>query len=176
MINSLQQDTLLRKIAQNNVRIKRIEALLSGQPLSGIRFANAIITAAKIANISADKITSGSISVGQEITVNDGINDRILIDDTQIKISKPGFDVHSADTKDLVILSQENAHKLLYKGYPGSSTYTHGMGHKIVFYVFDVDNPSSPTAFTLDKTAKVNTTQVTDIITGGYLVAFREGI
>jgi hypothetical protein len=175
-LSSLEQAIIGRKLAYNASRIKKLEAFLKGVPLGTVRFADAIITNAKIGSLSADKIESGRISVGTEILVNDLTDDRILIDDENIKISAPGIDVKTGDIKDMVLLNQEDAHKLSHSAFITTGSYTHGLGRKPIFFCFETDSSSSPTYFQLTKDARANSTQIVNIPNPSYLVVYREGI
>ena len=92
-LNVIEQSNLIRVVQRLTDRIAKLEAMLQGQPVGTARIADAAITNAKINDLSADKITAGTISVtvnlgeenieidGEEnrILINDGTNDRILI-------------------------------------------------------------------------------------------------
>ena len=71
--------------------------------------------------------------------------------DYGIKISKDGFDVLAVPTeatkKNYIILDTTAAHKVFYKGYVTAGSYTHSLGYKPMFFVFQVDSTSSPTYF-----------------------------
>lgn len=175
-LTSLEQALLSRKLAYNADRIKKIESFFKGVPLGTVRFADASIIDAKIVSLAAEKIATGTISVGEEILVNDGSVNRIQITHTLIAISKPGVEVTTADIKDLVILNQENAHKLSHKGYVTSGSYTHGLGARPVFFAFQTDSISSPTYFQLTKEARASTSSILNIPNPSYLVVFRERI
>lgn len=96
--------------------------------------------------------------------------------DYGIKISKPGYSAHNAEKKDLIILSQDDAHKVLYKGFVTSGSYTHNLNKRPVFYCFTTDSTTSPTYFSLTKLARSSTTQIVNIPNPSYLVVMREGI
>ena len=68
-LNKLDQDTLIREIAQLKVRVSRLNAILSGQMIGGVRIRDLAVTDAKIESISADKITTGTLQVGEYILV-----------------------------------------------------------------------------------------------------------
>ncbi len=68
-LTTLTKDSILQIIAEQEKRIKKLEALLQGQPIGTARIADAAITTAKIVSVSADKITTGTLSVGVAITV-----------------------------------------------------------------------------------------------------------
>ena len=175
-LTSLEKATLGRKLAMNADRIRRLEAFLKGQPLGTVRFADASITNAKITNLSADKISTGTISVGEEIIVKEGLITRVYITHDEFRISKPGVDAETGDIKDMVLLNQEDAHKLSYKGFVTGGSYSHGLGAKPIFFCFATDSTSSPTYFSLTKSARSNTTQIVNIPNPSYLVVFRERI
>jgi hypothetical protein len=175
-LSSLEKATLARKLAYNDVRIRKLESFLQGQPLGTVRFANVSITDAKILSISADKITSGTVSVGEEIEVDDGTNIRVYITHDEFRISKPGIDAKTGDIKDMVLLNQEDAHKLFYKGFVTTGSYTHNLGARPIFFCFSTDSTSTPTYFSLTKSARSSTTQIVNIPNPSYLVVFRERI
>jgi hypothetical protein len=68
-LNSLSKDDILQIITAQEKRIKKLEALLQGQPIGTVRIADAAITSAKIETISADKITTGTLNVGVTILI-----------------------------------------------------------------------------------------------------------
>lgn len=68
-LNTLDQDQLLREISQLKVRVSKITAILSGQQVSGVHIRDLAVTNAKIASLSADKITTGTLQVGEYILV-----------------------------------------------------------------------------------------------------------
>ena len=68
-INSLSKNDILQIISAQDKRIKKLEALLQGQPIGTVRIADAAITSAKIDTISADKITTGTLNVGVAIMI-----------------------------------------------------------------------------------------------------------
>ena len=68
-INSLSKNDILQIISAQDKRIKKLEALLQGQPIGTVRIADAAITSAKIDTISADKITAGTLNVGVAIMI-----------------------------------------------------------------------------------------------------------
>jgi hypothetical protein len=174
-LSILEQARLNRKLAQNSARIKKLESLLKGQSLNIVKIDDAIITGAKIAGLNANKIESGIISIGEQILVKErGIN-RILISHDEIKVSKPGYDVLTADIKNLIILNQEDAHILLYNGYITSGTYNHSLSLIPAFFSFKTDSTSNPTYFELDKFARATTSQIINITNPSYLFVFREG-
>jgi hypothetical protein len=79
--NTLQAKDLLQILAEQERRIKQLELILQGQPISIVRIADASITSAKIESLSADKITTGTLSVGVAITIpnDDNTADVVLI-------------------------------------------------------------------------------------------------
>lgn len=81
MNNTLSATDILDVIASQEKRIKKLEALLQGQPISVVRIADASITSAKIESLSADKIETGTLSVGVAIKVrnSDDTADQVLI-------------------------------------------------------------------------------------------------
>jgi hypothetical protein len=68
-LTALEQATLSRKISQIGVRIKRMEDLFNGKPIATVMFMDAIITSAKIASISAGKITTEEMNIGTNIYI-----------------------------------------------------------------------------------------------------------
>lgn len=68
-LNKLDQDTLMREIAQLKSRVSRLNAILSGQQIGGVRIRDLAVTDAKIVSLSADKITTGTLQVGEYIYV-----------------------------------------------------------------------------------------------------------
>jgi hypothetical protein len=53
-----------------------------------------------------------------------------------LKISKEGYDVKTADDKDLVFSSELNTLKVAHQDEPESSgTYNHGLGYSPAFFV-----------------------------------------
>jgi hypothetical protein len=150
-LNAIEQAKLSRQIAQTQDRIRRLEQLLQGQPLAVIRFIDASITSAKIEGLSADKLTSGTMSVGEKILISDGTDNRILITRDEIRISKPGVDVEEEITeeniKDFIILNTTEADKLVFAGIVKANAYTHNLGYVPWFRVFDMDDADSPTFF-----------------------------
>lgn len=178
-LNIIERATLVRRLQKNARRIAKIEALLAGQPLGTAYFQNLAIEVAKIANVSAGKITSGSLSVGEQIIVNDGTDDRILITRDDIRISKPGVDVTQtiteANKKDFVLLSLTELHKLRYADFVTGGSYTHNFNKIPIFHAFGVDSTSSPTEFYANATARATTTQITDLPDPAYLIIFNEG-
>jgi len=101
-INTLQKDQLERLLADTTRRIRRLEAILQGQPISIVKIADAAITNAKIQSMSADKITTGTLSVfvglGEDGKIKmEGDENRILIEDEdeddRVLLGKGEFDV-----------------------------------------------------------------------------------
>jgi hypothetical protein len=80
-LNSLSKDDILQIISAQEKRIKKLEALLQGQPIGTVRIADAAITSAKIDTISADKITTGTLNVGVAIMIRnpEDTADQVLI-------------------------------------------------------------------------------------------------
>lgn len=80
-LTSITKDSILQVIAAQEVRIKKLEGLLQGQPIDKVRIARAAITDAKIESVSADKITTGSLQVTVAILIknNDGTGNSTLI-------------------------------------------------------------------------------------------------
>lgn len=63
-LNTLDRDTLLRKMAQQDERIKRLEKTLQGQEMSGV----------KIKNLSWDKGSGGTLRLGGENDTDGSLN------------------------------------------------------------------------------------------------------
>jgi hypothetical protein len=91
-LNVLEQAKFLRQLAYLSVRLARLEAMLNGQPITGIRIKDVAITNAKMNDISADKITSGEIAVGEVIYIGDvSSGNYIEENDEQIIMHKGGI-------------------------------------------------------------------------------------
>jgi hypothetical protein len=71
MFNTLERALLMRKLSQNSDRIKRLESLLQGQPLSVVKIADASITEAKIGSLAVSKLTTGQLAVGTLFDIGD---------------------------------------------------------------------------------------------------------
>jgi hypothetical protein len=82
-LNTLQKDSLLSEIADLNTRIKRLEAMLQGQPIGTARIADAAITNAKIDSVVADKITAGNLIV--QVGVGDSEDGSIILDGVNVR-------------------------------------------------------------------------------------------
>jgi hypothetical protein len=175
--NILEQARLIRRLAVNSEKIKRIESFLKGQPLGTVRFADAVITVAKILDLNANKIISGTLTVGQEIIVNDGDEDRILITRDDVRISKPGQDVKQVITeatkKNFILLSIAETHKI-YKADFFTSSYSHGLGKVPFFLSFEVDDVNNPTYFK-PISLPVTNTQILSGATKVYVIIFSDG-
>lgn len=95
------------------------------------------------------------------------------------KISKDGFDVSAVPSestkKNFIILDTTETHKVFYKGYETSGTYTHNLGYKPHFFVFETDSTGSPTWFRPTTAARASTTQIVNIPNPSYIVIFYEG-
>jgi len=85
-LNSIEQDNILRVVARQEERIQRLEAMLNGQGIRTARIADASITDAKIASLSADKITAGIISVLAQLGGESGDKARIELDGENTRI------------------------------------------------------------------------------------------
>jgi hypothetical protein len=86
-LNTLQKNSLLSELADLNIRIKRLEAMLQGQPIDSVRIKDAAITDAKIVSLSADKITTGQLSATTNIDIGDSDDgDYIRMDGNNIRI------------------------------------------------------------------------------------------
>jgi hypothetical protein len=178
-LNILERAKLTRRLQINKRRIDKLEELLSGVPVGTAKFQDLSITLAKITNVSADKITTGTLSVGEQILINDGTDDRVLISRDDIRISKPGVDVKQtiteANKKDFILLSLTELHKMRYADFVTGGSYSHGLSRIPVFYCWGVDSTSSPTKFDADKDARATSTQITNMPDPAYLMIFNEG-
>lgn len=96
--------------------------------------------------------------------------------DVGTKAAPEGTDVKTVAVKDASILSLKENHKLYYKGYVTSGSYTHGLGLRPIFYCFLTDSVTTPTYFQLTKNARSNSTQILNIPNPSYIVVFYEGI
>lgn len=68
-LNSIEQDNIISVVNRQEERIARLEALLNGQGIRTARIADASITNAKIASLSADKITTGTLTATVAIKI-----------------------------------------------------------------------------------------------------------
>jgi len=80
-VNNLQKDDLERLLADTTRRLRRLEAILQGQPLSIVKIANASITDAKIVSLSVDKLTTGRLSVGTIVYIGDEESGDYIVED-----------------------------------------------------------------------------------------------
>jgi len=87
-LNSIEQDNIISVVNRQEERIARLEALLNGQGIRTAKIADASITNAKIASLSANKITAGDLIVAVDIgnpasgyVRLDGTNNRIIVND-----------------------------------------------------------------------------------------------
>jgi len=87
-LNSIEQDNLLRVVARQEERIQRLEAMLNGQGIRTAKIADASITDAKIASLSADKITTGTLGVSVAIKIR---NEADTADQGLIGYQEGGF-------------------------------------------------------------------------------------
>jgi len=74
-LNSIEQDNIISVVNRQEERIARLEALLNGQGIRTARIADASITNAKIASLSADKITTGTLGVSVAIKIRNEDDD-----------------------------------------------------------------------------------------------------
>lgn len=181
-LNIIERSLLTRRLIVNQRRIDKLEELLAGRPVGTARFQDLAITLAKITNISADKITTGTLGVGETILINDGDDDRVLISRDDIRISKPGIDVKQTVTetnkKDFILLSLTELHKMRYAGFVTGGTYTHNLNRIPVFFAWQVDSVTTPTKFRLlvaDSQPEATTTQIINLPDPSYLIIFNEG-
>jgi hypothetical protein len=70
-LNTITVANLLNIIARLEDRVKLLERIMQGQPIAVVRIADASITNAKILSLSADKITTGQLSVTTSIFIGD---------------------------------------------------------------------------------------------------------
>ena len=91
-LNTLDRDTLIRMISQQNDRIKKIEAYLAGVEIPKLR----------IADVSADKITTGVLTIkdgtsAAKVSVRDGFNNEIVVlDSSGITVNNGDITVKNA--------------------------------------------------------------------------------
>lgn len=71
---SVEATNLERLIATLSQQLSEVERKLNGEPIGTVRIADLAVTDAKIGNVSADKITTGTLqaSVGVYILNEDG--------------------------------------------------------------------------------------------------------
>lgn len=74
-LNSIEQDNIISVVNRQEERIARLEALLNGQGIRTARIADASITNAKIASLSADKITTGTLTATVAIKIRNEDDD-----------------------------------------------------------------------------------------------------
>lgn len=181
-LTTMEAYKLGREVARLKERIARARAILSGQPLTTVRFRDAAITNAKILELAADKITTGVLDVGQMILVSDGTNDRVMIAREEVRISKEGVDVKQtiteANKKDFILLSGENAHKIMYANFRTTGSYSHGLGRVPFFIAMQTDSAGSPTYFepvSYDYRPQATNTTISGLPNPTYLMVFNEG-
>lgn len=163
-LTTIDKALLSRRLASNNERLKRLEAFFKGVPLGTVRFADAAITNAKIASLSADKITTGNLIVqvgvgssvdgsivldGEDVQIrmSDDSNVRLLIGDSAagftVRVSLAGTDADesSPDARDYALLADQD--NILIKEQSrgtqtvssgGTATINHGLGYKPHFF------------------------------------------
>lgn len=180
-LNALEQAVLSRKIAYAMERVRKLERMLGGQYIEILRFADAVITGAKIDTLTASKITSGTLSIGEKILISDGTNNRIRITRDEIRISKEGVDVEQTVTetnkKDFVILDTTEADKLLFAGIVEGTAYTHNLGYVPWFRVFTVDSATTPTEFTRKiEGIEADTVNISGFNNPSYLMIFHRSV
>lgn len=99
--------------------------------------------------------------------------------DYGIKISKDGFDVLAVPSettkKNYIILDTTQAHKVFFKGFVTAGSYTHSLGYKPHFFVFETDSAVSPTYFRPAMNARASTSQIVNIPNPSYIIIFYEG-
>lgn len=178
-LTTMEEYKLARQIAYLQKRLRRAQDILRGQPLTTVRFQDASITNAKILALAAEKITTGTLSIGQMILVNDGTNDRVMITRNQVRISKEGVDVKQTITeenkKDFVMLSDEESHKLMWADFIIAGSVNHGIGRVPFHFAFETDSDSSPTYFEAINTTQATPTQILGLPNPSYVIVFNEG-
>lgn len=139
-LNTLDRDTLVRMIAQQNDRIKKIEAYLAGVEIPKLR----------IADVSADKITTGVLTIkdgtsAAKVSVRDGFNNEIVVlDSNGIAVNNGDITVKNAsgetvfDTAGLVSTTNfETDSKVVSTEY----RLIHGAGYsQLTAFNIDVTN------------------------------------
>lgn len=99
--------------------------------------------------------------------------------DYGIKISKDGFNATAipseATKQNFTILDTTQNHKVFYKGFVTAGSYTHNLGYKPHFLVFETDSAASPTYFKPAMNARSSTTQIVNIPNPSYIIIFYEG-
>ena len=99
--------------------------------------------------------------------------------DFGIRISKPGKDATNtlteATKKNFVALDLEESHKVYFKGFVTSGTYTHSLGRLPFVLCFLVDSATTPTLYTASDAIRITDTQVTSVPNPGYLIVMLEG-
>jgi hypothetical protein len=178
-LNIIERARLTRRLQVNQRRLDKLDALFAGQPVGTARFQDLAITLAKITNVSANKIITGTLQVGEKILISDGTNNRILITRDDIRISKEGIDVEKTITetnkKDFILLSLTELHKLRYAGIVTGGSYTHDLDRIPVFFVWRVNSSTNPTEFYAYLDSRASTTQITNMPSNAYLMIFNEG-
>jgi len=81
MLNTVDKETLERTLSDLAKRLKTLEQIMQGVPITTVRIADAAITNAKISNVSADKLTTGTLQVLTAITIrnDDDTDDAVLL-------------------------------------------------------------------------------------------------
>lgn len=139
-LNTLDRDTLIRMISQQNDRIKKIEAYLAGVEIPKLR----------IADVSADKITTGVLTIkdgtsAAKVSVRDGFNNEIVVlDSSGIAVNNGDITVKNAsgetvfDTAGLVSTTNfETDSKVVSTEY----RLIHGAGYsQLTAFNIDVTN------------------------------------
>lgn len=85
MLNTTSRESLLQDLADLRNNVKTMESILLGQTFGTQRIKDLGITNAKVVSITADKITAGTLDVGEYILVGDNI----LIGEGVIRITLP---------------------------------------------------------------------------------------
>ena len=83
-LNTLTKADILSIIAEQSRAIDKLERLLQGQPIGTVRIADLAVTDAKIASLSADKITAGTLIVA--VGVGESGSGGILVDGENVRI------------------------------------------------------------------------------------------
>lgn len=74
---SLEAISIERILSTLNQQVDELERKLNGEPIGEIRIADAAITNAKIQNVSADKITTGTLQASVRIGILNEAGDAV---------------------------------------------------------------------------------------------------
>lgn len=169
-ITAIEAQRLIRQLSYLTARLNEIDAMLNGRAyINLVRLVNVLITNAKIASLSADKITSGQLSVTTDLYIGnpatggyiqyDGPNTRIILHDgtnprmvisTTIRISLPGYNALTdtnidhfalyADADNVLIKEKTRGSVSIANG--GNQSIAHGLAYipyVLVFAEVDTD-------------------------------------